>query len=225
MKKLLEDYPAIPYIAPFALFLLVLGLKGVLPFGPKWTYVIQVVLVSTLILIVSRREIAWTSQRPASAVLVGLLVFVVWIGPDLLWAGYRQHWLFENSLMGKAESSLPVDLRTDMMFLIFRMIGTAIVVPIVEELFWRGWLMRYLVNSEFTKVPLGTYSALAMWASAALFATEHGPYWEVGLLAGLIYNWWMVRTRNLTDCMIAHGVTNAALGAYVIYGGRWEYWL
>ena len=68
---------------------------------------------------------------------------------------------------------------------------------------------------------------LLVWfiVTAILFATEHGPFWDVGLLAGVIYNWWMMRTRNLADCMIAHGVTNACLAAFVISRGQWQYWL
>ena len=51
---------------------------------------------------------------------------------------------------------------------------------------------------------------------AALFASEHGSYWEVGLAAGILYNWWVVRTRNMADCILAHAVTNAILSAYVL---------
>ncbi len=89
-------------------------------------------------------------------------------------------------------------------------------VPVIEELFWRGWLMRYLINPAFQKVPLGAYTGTAFWATAVLFATEHGAYWEAGLLAGLIYNWWMIRTGNLADCMVAHAVTNSCLAVYVV---------
>jgi CAAX prenyl protease-like protein len=85
--------------------------------------------------------------------------------------------------------------------------------------------MRYLINPDFQKVPLGSYSSIAFWATAVLFATEHGPYWEVGLAAGLIYNLWVIRTRNLMDCIVAHSVTNALLAVYVVGFGRWEYWL
>jgi membrane protease YdiL (CAAX protease family) len=53
----------------------------------------------------------------------------------------------------------------------------------------------------------------------------HGAYWEVGLLTGLIYNWWAVRTRSLGDLMLVHGVTNAALAAFVIVTHRWEFWM
>ncbi len=73
--------------------------------------------------------------------------------------------------------------------------------PILEELFWRGWMMRWLIDSGFQKVPLGNYVPSAFWLVAVLFASEHGPYWEVGFVAGIIYNWWMVRTRNLADCI------------------------
>jgi hypothetical protein len=225
MKKLFAEYPAAPYVAPFAVFVLILALKGTLPFGPKWTYAILVLLVVATLLLMSRREISWGPRNPVGSILAGLLVFVVWIGPDLIWPSYRQHWLFENSITGKAESSLPVALQSDTSFLIIRLFGTAVVVPIIEELFWRSWLMRYLINTDFLKVPLGTYSAMSMWVTAVLFATEHGPFWDVGLVAGLIYNRWMVRARNLSDCIIAHGVTNASLGLFVILRGHWEYWL
>jgi CAAX prenyl protease-like protein len=158
-------------------------------------------------------------------VLVGLAVFAIWIGPDLLWPGYRSHWLFTNSLTGQPLNSHPDRAGAPALFLLFRVSGAVLLVPIVEELFWRAWLMRWLIKPEFQKVPLGTYAAQAFWLSAALFASEHGAYWEVGLAAGVIYNWWMVRTRSLADCILAHAVTNGTLAAYVLLTGRWEYWL
>jgi CAAX prenyl protease-like protein len=70
-------------------------------------------------------------------------------------------------------------------------------VPIVEELFWRGWLPRWIDNAEdFRKVPLGSFSRLAFWLTAILFASEHGAMWDVGLAAGVVYNWWMQKTRS-----------------------------
>jgi len=73
----------------------------------------------------------------------------------------------------------------------------AAIAAVVGELFWRAWLMRWLINSDFRKVPLGTYAPLAFWITAILFAFEHGPYWDVGLVAGLIFNYWMIRTNQL----------------------------
>ena len=156
---------------------------------------------------------------------IGIAVFLIWIAPDLLF-GYRHFWLFENSLFGKAASSLDPALRHDYFFLTIRILSSMALVPILEELFWRGWLMRWLINGQdFLKVPLGTYQAGAFWIVAILFASEHGVYWEVGLLAGIIYNWWLIRTKNLADCILAHAVTNGILAAYVLSSGRWQYWL
>jgi hypothetical protein len=98
-------------------------------------------------------------------------------------------------------------------------------VPILEELFWRGWLMRMLIGPDFQKVPLGAYAPSAFWLTAVLFASEHGAYWDVGLAAGIVYNWWIIRCKNLADCMLAHAVTNALLAAYVLMAGQWQYWL
>ena len=231
MRRLIARYPALPFVAPFAVFILMLGLKNVGVAGARWLYPIQVIVVSTVVLLVSRPLVSDPAAgpvrpvRPFGSFAIGLLVFAVWIGPDQVWPAYRHHWLFENSLTGVAQSSLPAGLRSDPLFLAFRVFGTAILVPIIEELFWRGFLMRYLIDSDFLKIPLGTYAPLSFFLTALLFATEHGPFWEVGLAAGLIYNWWMVRTRSLTDCMIAHGVTNAALAVFVTVGGHWDYWL
>jgi CAAX prenyl protease-like protein len=84
--------------------------------------------------------------------------------------------------------------------------------------------MRWLIKQKFELVPLGTYAPRAFWIVAVFFASEHGPYWEVGLVAGIAYNWWMIRTKSLADCMVAHSVTNALLSIYVLVGDHWEYW-
>lgn len=221
----LSGHPAIPYVLPFVVFLLFLGIRGVLPFGPEWEYPLRVVTVGGVLAAVSRKVIEWRPGRATQSAALGVMVFAVWVAPDLLWPAYREHWLFANSVTGSARSSLPGFARGNPLFLVFRVAGTALLVPVVEELFWRGWLMRYLVRPEFEKVRLGTYTALSFWVTALLFASEHGPYWEVGLLAGAAYGWWMVRTRSLADCILAHAVTNGCLAAYVIASGRWQYWL
>jgi CAAX prenyl protease-like protein len=111
------------------------------------------------------------------------------------------------------------------MFILFRVLVSVITVPILEELFWRGWLMRWLIDRNFEKVALGTYSAQAFWIVAALFASEHGSFWDVGLLTGVIYNWWMIRTKSMWDCILMHAVTNACLAWYVLHYDQWVYWL
>lgn len=216
-------YPAVPWIAPFALFLSLLFLSKQVSLG-WWEFPVWLAVMSGAIWFFSRDVLDLRSPRWAQSALLGVAVFALWVAPDLLIPGWRNHWIFQNPMLGSVGASFPQPLREDVWALLFRSIRAAVIVPVVEELFWRGWLMRWLIRSDFQSVPLGAYTRSSFWFTALLFASEHGPYWEVGLAAGIAYNWWMVRTKSLGDCIVAHGVTNAVLSAYVILTGCWEYW-
>jgi len=213
--------PALAYVAPFAVFV---ALRW-LPFQPEWLAPVRFALVAAALFVFSRRAIGRRPSFWIGSTLLGLAVFVIWIAPDKLWPGYRGLWLFHNSFTGAAASSLPARLKSNAVFIAIRVLESAVLIPILEELFWRGWLLRWFIRSDFESVPLGRYTPLSFWMVAALFATEHGPYWEVGLLAGVAYNWWIVRARNLADCILAHAVTNALLAGYVLWFNQWQYWL
>jgi CAAX prenyl protease-like protein len=191
---------------------------------PEIFYPFRFLAVLIILLLVSRAVVPLRPSIPLVSIGVGVAVFLIWIAPDLL-LGYRHSRIFENSLMGSAVSSLPPYLRNQAWFLVLRVLSSVALVPILEELFWRGWLMRWLTNPEFQKVPLGEYRQASFWITAILFASEHGAYWEVGLAAGIVYNWWIVRCKNLADCIWAHAITNGLLAAYVLVSGQWQYWL
>jgi uncharacterized protein len=214
----------IAHIAPFLTFLGIMALEKVVPLPPQWLYAVRFVVVCAVIAAVSRPYLSFRPSVPLASIGIGAAVFVLWIAPDFLF-GYRHFWLFENSITGTATSSFPPQLKQNVGFMVLRSLSSAMLVPVLEELFWRAWMMRWLINPDFQKVPLGKYVPSAFWIVAILFASEHGPYWEVGLVAGIIYNWWIVRTRNLADCILAHGVTNAILALYVVLTGQWQYWL
>jgi hypothetical protein len=202
-----------------------LALHSVWPLPDLTDQILRVSVMTAVIWLVARPVIDLRVRNVAATLAIGVAVFVVWIAPDLLIKGYRHFWLFENKLTGSAETSLANVSTLNWAVLTLRMVRAVIIVPIIEELFWRAWMMRWLIDNDFEKVPLGKYSAQAFWVVAVLFASEHGAYWDVGLAAGIIYNWWMVRTRSLGDLILAHAVTNGILGAYVIAFGKWEYWL
>ena len=213
------------YIAPFAAYVGLMAVGRALGLPPQVDFPLRFAVAVLLILLVSQPYLSLRPTRPLASVLLGIGVFVVWVGPDLLFPGYRHHWLFENAFLGKAEASIAPELRGNIPFLALRATSSFLAVPILEELFWRGWLMRWIIKPSFLEVPLGTYAASAFWITAVLFASEHGPYWEVGLAAGILYNWWAIRTKCLADCILAHAVTNAILSAYVLFRGEWQYWL
>lgn len=210
---------------PFAVLLVFLGLSSWLPVAPAWAYSVRTVAVLAALLIYSRRAVSLRPSRALLSVLLGAAVFAIWIAPDLLWPAYRQHWLFRNPVTMTAPGAVLLPQRSNLLLLLFRVGGSVLLVPIVEELFWRAWLMRRFIRADFQTVPLGAYAARSFWLTALLFASEHGSYWAVGLAAGIAYNWWMVRTRSLGDCILAHAVTNGCLAVYVLAAGKWEYWL
>jgi CAAX prenyl protease-like protein len=188
-------------------------------------FALRLVILSAVLWIFSRGVIDLGMSNPLGTIAVGLGVFVLWVVPDALFPGYRQHWLFSNAIVGTVHSSLRAGSPEAPLTLVLRSMRAILIVPVVEELFWRGWLMRWLIRTDFETVPLGAYTATAFWTVAVLFAAEHGPYWDVGLMAGIIYNLWMRRVKRLGDLIWAHAITNAALCGYVMYTHKWEFWL
>ena len=216
---------AVPYVAPFVIFLALIGLSHLWQMPALADEILRLVVMLAVLSLVARPVMDFRMQNWGASVLVGVAIFILWIAPDLLFVQYRSFFLFDNSVVGTARSSLTEAARHDVPVLFLRTLRAVAIVPIVEELFWRGWLMRWVINNDFERVPLGAYSALSFWAVALLFASEHGPYWDVGLVAGILFNWWMIRTKSLGDLILAHAVANACLSGYVIAAGKWEYWL
>jgi CAAX prenyl protease-like protein len=219
-------YSSLPWVAPFAAFIAFMALDKVVPVSGEILYPARVIVVTAVLFFFSRSVIDFRVKHAAGTIALGVAVFVIWVGPDVLWPHYRTFWLFTNSLLGSVQSSAPAGARSNIRFIAFRSAGCVLLAPVIEELFWRGWLARWLIDSEdFRRLPLGAYTASSFWIGSLLFASEHGPFWEVGLIAGVAYNWWMCRTKSLGDCILAHVVTNGCLSMYVLATGQWQYWL
>jgi CAAX prenyl protease-like protein len=215
---------ALAWVGPFAVFMLWLALDKYVPLANPVKEIVRDLVILASIVGFSRKVLPTRAPFWLPSIVLGIAVCALWVAPDALVPGWRSHWLFTNSLTGGVKTSIPPAELTPLMIAL-RFSRAALLVPVLEELFWRGWLPRWIQDSRFHRVPLGQYTALAFGATAVLFALEHGPYWEVGLLTGLIYNWWMWRTRSLGDLILVHAVTNAALSAYVLTTGRWELWM
>jgi CAAX prenyl protease-like protein len=215
---------SLPYVVPFGVVIALLAVHPLLPFSPLAEQVFWIAVVTAALAGVARPALDFRIRNWTGSLLLGVAVFAIWIGPDRIFPGYHSYWLFSNSVTGSVVATLPESSRGDVAVLTLRTLRAAVFVPIAEELFWRGWLMRWIISPRFKEIPLGAWSARGFWVVAVLFAVEHGALWDVGLAAGVLYNWWMLRTRSLGDLFLAHGVTNACLSAYVVLAGRWEYW-
>ncbi len=219
-----DKYPAAQYVAPFVLFLVFLSLSSQFHANAYWSVPLWVVVLAVVCFLCWPAEISARPVHWMASIGVGVAVFLLWIAPDVFIPGYRQTLLFSNGIIGHLHSSMSGAELQSPWVLGWRTARAVLIVPIVEELFWRAWLMRWLINSDFRRVPLGAYAPLAFWLTALLFASEHGSYWDVGLLTGVIYNFWMVRTRSVADCILMHAVTNGVLSGFVIATGQWQYW-
>jgi uncharacterized protein len=212
------------WVGPFAAFALWLLADAYIPIANPTKEVLRDLYLLAAIALFSRGVLPRRAPHWVASVALGLAVCALWVAPDALFPGWRDTVLFQNAITGKLKVSIAPGELTPLM-LALRTARAALLVPVIEELFWRGWLPRWLQDTRFARVPLGRYTPFAFWATAVLFALEHGPYWEVGLACGVIYNWWMRRTRSLGDLVVTHATTNLALSGYAVATHRWEVWM
>ena len=154
------------------------------------------------------RKFSW------SAMFIGLLVFAIWIILEPRDDGRGVQ--FAQQLHGMGEPWTVV-------WLVFRFLGSVIIIPIVEELAFRGYLLRRITSSDFEHVPFNDVRPLPAFVSSVAFGALHGR-WVAGTLAGICYAWAMRRNGNLCDAIVAHMTTNAILFAAVLLLGQWSLW-
>ena len=132
--------------------------------------------------------------------LVGLAVFAIWILPEQFdWAWYRKFCIVgEGGTQAVAEASAAM--------IAIRLVGSAFVISVAEELFFRKWLIGFA----------------GFWWMVGLFAVEHDR-WLVGAVAGMVYGGLYLR-KGLLSAIVAHATTNLVLGLWVLKTGQWQFW-
>lgn len=210
---------------PFGLYIALLALEGLLPewqpdFDVRLLYPVKAGLVALALAVLWRH---YSELKTWGLPLRHLLLSVgAGVGVLVLWVNLDAGWM----LMGEAgEGYNPTDEagRIDWWLVAFRIAGAALVVPLMEELFWRSFLQRWVQQPDFLTLDPARVGLKALLIVSALFAVAH-LQWFAGLIAGLIYGWLYIRTRNLWAPIIAHAVTNGLLGAYVVTTGQWGFW-
>lgn len=186
-----------------------------------YLYPIKVLIVGSLLYLFREHyhELSFKNLTSLQATLaacgVGLLVFALWVRMD--WA-----LTVAAAPQGFNPTLLPGRI-TQIIMVLFRMAGAVLIVPLMEELFWRSFLIRYIIDKRFENVPLGTFTWASFLLTVVLFGFEH-HYILAGILAGVFYNLLLYRTRSLAQCVLSHAVTNLALGIYVVSTGKWQFW-
>jgi CAAX prenyl protease-like protein len=108
-------------------------------------------------------------------------------------------------------------------FIGVRVFGAVVVVAFMEEIFWRGFLIRWIDGKDFKRVPIGVCSWKSFGITVVLFGFEH-EQWLAGMVCGALYNWLYRRRKDLFSCVLAHATSNAALAAWVLWRGDWKFW-
>jgi len=220
IRGFLGRSPARARFLPFFIFLIGTSLQG--KFGPDshfWVYSIKtllgVFLVWAMWPIVTEMRFAFSWE----AVAVGVGVFVMWVGIDPFYPKWGKEEIVWNAFGHFGESS-PLAW----FFVVWRTLGSGLVVPPLEEVFYRSFIYRYIVNPDIEKVPLGKYDARAFWLTVIIFAAAHPAQWLAAILCGIAYGWLVIYKKRLGDAMTAHAITNIMLGIYVAWKGAWQFW-
>jgi CAAX prenyl protease-like protein len=218
------DNAALPRVLPFVAYIAFIILADLLErFGAhantlRWLYPVKIALVLAMLLLWYRRyqELrAAPAQRDVfAAVGVGAAVFVLWIALDAEWMQ-----------VGTARGFDPTGARgeTDWLLVAVRASGAALVVPLMEELFWRSFLLRWLRQRDFLLLRPAQAGLRAATISILLFGIEHN-LWLAGIVAGIAYTVLYMRSETLWTPILGHAVTNGLLAAWIVATGSWNYW-
>lgn len=219
-----------PFVVPFLVFLLFLLLRS--PFDwifkghgslwvaePQyWIFPLQTVVCGIL---VARFWRAYGFQPPRKLLgtfLVAILVLAIWVSPQEIFRVAPRTEGFDPSVFAGNPALYWGNL-------LFRFVRLVVVVPLVEEVFWRGFLLRFLINDDFRKVPVGTFTWSSFLWTSVLFGFEHaGPDLVAAIITGALFNVVAYRTKSLASCVLVHALVNLLLGFYILATGQWGFW-
>ena len=162
-----------------------------------------------------REPASATAGDWAVAAVAGFAVAMLWIVLDADWA-----WMGE-----RAAGFAPVrtDGSLDPVMLALRLFGFVLVVPVMEELFWRSFLMRWIERRDFLAVDPRAVGVAALLLSSAVFALAHHA-WLSAMVAGVVFGTIYRRSGNLRLSILSHAISNATLGGYIIANNDWSLW-
>jgi uncharacterized protein len=226
-ENILARRKMMAFTLPMAVFLLLLAWRSLLRnvggafwlVSPEyWIYPAQTIFCGALLLW-SWREYQFRAARQiVFTAAVALLVFTLWIAPqELLGFAPRFDGFNPEVFFGRTTAYWTT--------IVFRFLRLVVAVPLVEEIFWRGFLLRYFINEKFYAVPIGAFSWLSFAVVTVAFGFTHSRAdWIAALITGALYNWVAYRTKSLTSCVLAHAITNLLLGLWIMKTRQWGFW-
>ena len=208
---------AVACLLPFLVLTAVTILTQAFTSGFNYLYPLRVIAVAAVLWSLRRHYRPGPQPLSVVGIGIGVVTFLVWMA---LAPADGLEDAEKVAAMDPAQLGQPWAL----LWLLFRLAGYTITVPIAEELAFRGFLPRRLIDDDIERVPVGTFTWLSFLASSLAFGVMHGADWQRATLAGLAFALALYHRRRLSDAIVAHATTNAFLGGYVIATGAWTEW-
>jgi CAAX prenyl protease-like protein len=227
LTAVLTRSPISARLTPFALFLVLTAAQPMLgDAGRYWVYLAKTLLGAWTLWAVRHAvpEMRWRISLPA--LVTGVAMAAVWVGlGDYLARTPLAKMFHGGGSVWNPHVQFGQGSAVTWFFLVVHLAGASLVVPPLEEVFWRSFLYRYIASADFESVPLGALRWKPFLITPLLFALEHQPRdWAAGMLCGLAYQGLVCWKKRLGDAILAHAITNLLLGLWVIWHGAWEYW-
>lgn len=224
LRELLQRSPTHARVAPFFIFVALTAGQAFMGADAKyWVYLLKS-LVGIWIIWEMRQlvtEMRWAVSW--EAMVVGVLVCVLWVGLDPY---YPMNHVFFKPTPGDEWNPMERYGEGSVMawfFIVVRILGSSLVVPPLEEVFYRSFLYRKFIKDDFMQVPVGYFAGASFVVVSVVFGFMHYQ-WLPGILCGMLYLGLVIRKKRLGDAMTAHAITNFLLGLWVVWKGAWQFW-
>ncbi|MFT5191777.1 MAG: CAAX prenyl protease-like protein [Verrucomicrobiales bacterium] len=236
------------YVAPLFLFMAFLPLVGAFTIknskfpwwqhSPEhWLYPIQCLCCGAVLLFFRKHYQFGPYRGFGFATFAALLGIAVWILPTYLFDLWQwdedtmPKWLHWLGFQEREDSGFdPSFIKSPMWYgftVAARLFRMVVIVALVEEVFWRGFLMRYLVDidGDFWKVKFGTFTRLSVSVTVIAFTFAHSPADYMGaIIYGSLACWVAIRTKSLAACVWMHALANLILGIFILLTKNWGLW-
>lgn len=210
----------IAYMLPMGIFLALTYVGATWPATYEASYVVKTIATAVALALCWKQytPIVWKFLSLGAA--AGVAGVVLWVGLEKLLPHYPQmsHDLFDPY------QAIP-NPAWRWSFIAIRWAGASLVVPVMEEFFWRDFLWRSIIAPrDFKLAKVGEWNLGAFLIVAIAFGAGEHIQWITAIVWGLGIGALLLLTRSLGACIVCHGVTNFLLGAYVLYSHDWAFW-
>ena len=195
------------YIVPFLAYALSGPIVNFFAHDLYISYAVRTFLTGFFVL-VFWKEYKLRFRADLLSFITGVLIFFIWIFLD------RQYVFFGESFESLPQSSI---------LLLIKLLGFLIIAPLIEELFMRGFLIRFIIDTNWKKVPVGKFTWASFLITSLLFGISHNR-WLAGIVTGIVLNLLLYRSKKVESCIFAHFIANLLLAIHIFATDSWYLW-